>query len=360
MSDFRTPGGTASGRHHAITHNVVAARALQLVAENVAALDWHLRIDGTRISQHPLLDRLARPNTAMNQRSFLEAIAGHLKLSGQAFILAVEGEGAWPLAWHILHPDSVTVEANKDGWPNAYLYRAGKTLKRYPVDPVLGTSEVLHIRSFHPNNAQTGLGALDTVGLAVELHSAAARWSRSLLENAARPSGALVYEGQGGGPATLTDEQFERLKSELLENYQGHINAGRPLVLEGGLKWQQMAFSPADMDFNTTRNSAARDIALAFGVPPMLLGIPGDNTYANYQEANRAFWRQTILPLARKIGDGIAGWVGRQAGRQIVLDINHETIPALAPEREVLWRQVNEADFLSVEEKRRLLGLETP
>jgi phage portal protein BeeE len=58
------------------------------------------------------------------------------------------------------------------------------------------------------------------------------------------------------------------------------------------------------MDFMAAKDGAAREIALAFGVPPMLLGIPGDNTYANYQEANRAFWRQTVLPLCGRRGQG--------------------------------------------------------
>ena len=46
-----------------------------------------------------------------------------------------------------------------------------------------------------------------------------------------------------------------------------------------------MGFSPSDMEFRTTKEAGAREIALAFGVPPMLLGVPGDATYANYQEA---------------------------------------------------------------------------
>ena len=54
-----------------------------------------------------------------------------------------------------------------------------------------------------------------------------------------------------------------------------------------------MGFSPSDMEFQKTKEAAARDIAIAFGVPPILLGIPGDATYANYQEANRAFFRLT-------------------------------------------------------------------
>jgi hypothetical protein len=116
-----------------------------------------------------------------------------------------------------------------------------------------------------------------------------------LLDNAARPSGALVYAGAGG--ALLTDAQHERIKRVFAEEYQGAANAGRPLVLEGGLDWKPMALSPRDMDFLEAKHAAAREIAMAFGVPPMLLAIPGDNTYANYQEANRVFWRQSVLPL---------------------------------------------------------------
>ncbi len=75
-----------------------------------------------------------------------------------------------------------------------------------------------------------------------------------------------------------------------------------------------MALSPRDMDFMEAKNGAAREIALAFGVPPMLLGIPGDNTYANYAEANRAFWRQTVLPLAERTAAALGDWLGPAHG----------------------------------------------
>jgi HK97 family phage portal protein len=104
----------------------------------------------------------------------------------------------------------------------------------------------------------------------------------------------------------LSEDQFERLKRELEDSYQGKANAGRPLVLEGGLDWKPMSLSPKDMEHIEAKHVAAREIALAFGVPPMLLGIPGDNTYANYAEANRTFWRQTVLPLVgRMVGVGV-------------------------------------------------------
>jgi HK97 family phage portal protein len=138
--------------------------------------------------------------------------------------------------------------------------------------------------------------------------------------------------------------------------FEGSANAGRPMLLDGGLKWQAIGLSPADMDFAGLKEAAAREIALAFGVPPMLLGLPGDNSYANYREANKALWRLTILPLASKILDALsealsAWWPGAR------LSVDLDAVPALSEDRERLWAQVQAADFLSREEKRALLGL---
>jgi phage portal protein BeeE len=110
------------------------------------------------------------------------------------------------------------------------------------------------------------------------------------------------------------------------------------------------------MDFAELKAAAARDIALAFGVPPMLLGLPGDATYANYREANRALWRLTLLPMGAKIlaavSEGLHPWFPDTA-----LAIDLDQVPALAEDREKLWSQVTGADFLSPPEKRALLGL---
>jgi len=213
---------------------------------------------------------------------------------------------------------------------------------------------MIHIRHFHPADDHYGAGCLAAADEAIATHNAASQWNRQLLENAARPSGALVYEADDG--QTLTGDQFDRLKAELAQAYAGSGNAGRPMLLEGGLKWQAMAMTPADMDFATLKAAAARDVALAFGVPPMLLGLPGDATYANYREANRALWRLTLLPLASKIFaglcEGLSPWF---PGSELAIDLDR--VPALAEDRERLWAQVSAADFLEDGEKRALLGL---
>jgi phage portal protein BeeE len=88
----------------------------------------------------------------------------------------------------------------------------------------------------------------------------------------------------------------------------------------------------------------------------MILGIPGDNTYANMKEARQALWEQTILPLLYKIVSELNNWLVPQFEEGLVLSINEDVIPALAPRREAMWNRLENADFLSYNEKRAAVG----
>jgi len=145
--------------------------------------------------------------------------------------------------------------------------------------------------------------------------------------------------------------------AEMESYHQGARNAGRPMLLEGGLDWKPMGFSPSDMEFQKTKEAAAREIAVAFGVPPMLLGIPGDATYANYQEANRAFYRLTVVPLVTRVSASVSHWLGQHLGEQVSLSPDLDQVPALSAERDAQWARVGAAAFLSDAEKRVILGL---
>ncbi len=241
-----------------------------------------------------------------------------------------------------------------DGWPVAYDYTVGGRKHRFdmagPVDPVL------HIRSFHPQDDHYGLSPMQAAAVAIDVHNAASAWSKALLDNAARPSGAIVYKG-ADGQGQLSGDQYDRLVNEMEMHHQGARNAGRPMLLEGGLDWKPMGFSPSDMEFQKTKEAAAREIATAFGVPPMLMGIPGEATYANYQEANRAFYRVTVLPLATRVTAAVSYWLSTHLGEQVELRPDLDQVPALAAERDQQWKRVGEASFLTDAEKRSILGL---
>lgn len=340
----RAPFDYNTAVRRAYLENPVAQRAVRLVAEGIGGAPLKPADDA--------LTALVTETSA--GQSLLETLSAHLLLHGNAYVQVLKDARGRPAELFALRPERVSVIAGEDGWPAAYAYDVAGRRLSIPLLDEDASPHLIHIRHFHPADDHYGAGCLAAADQAVATHNAAANWNRQLLENAARPSGALVYE-TGDGNA-LTSDQFDRLREELTSAFAGSGNAGRPMLLEGGLKWQAMALTPADMDFATLKAAAARDIALAFGVPPMLLGLPGDSTYANYREANRALWRLTLLPLAAKIfaalGEGLAPWFPDAA---LAIDLDH--VPALAEDRERLWAQVSAADFLDPQEKRALLGL---
>ncbi len=335
--------------------NPVGFRVVRMISEAAAALPLVLQDSEQRYDTHPLLALLRRPNPAQGRAEFFEAVYAQLLLSGNAYVEAAsDPEGGLPVELHVLRSDRMSVVPGPDGWPAAYDYAVNGRKHRFQMHE--GEGPICHIRSFHPLDDHYGLSPIEAAATAVDVHNSASRWSKALLDNAARPSGAIVFKG-ADGQGTMSNDQFERLQAEMEMHHQGARNAGRPMLLEGGLDWKPMGFSPSDMEFHQTKEAAAREIALAFGVPPMLLGIPGDATYANYQEANRGFYRLTVLPLASKVTGALAHWLSVFAGVEMTLKPDLDQVPALAVERETQWRRVAEADFLTEAEKRAMLGL---
>ena len=333
--------------------NAIVYRSIRMIAEAAASVRLLAYRGDAKSDEHPLLDVLANSQSGMTAYDLLETIYGHLLVSGNAYVdaVAVAGEVS---GLHVLRPDRVRVLPGSDGWPEAYEYSAEQTKTLIRGDVIPDVPRILHLKLFHPANDYYGLSPLEAAGTAVDVHNTAGRWNKALLDNSARPSGALVYNAGGH----LTGEQFDRLKVELDDNFQGARNAGRPLLLEGGLDWKAMSMTPRDMDFIEAKHAAAREIALALGVPPMLLGIPGDNTYANFQEANRTFWRQTVLPLVQRTARSLSSWLGAAWPDHVVLKPDLDAIQALTPEREALWHRLEQTSFLSVNEKRVAVGYE--
>ncbi len=347
-----TPRDYASLARAGFERNVIAYRCVRLVAEAAASAPLMVREGGDVLSEHPLIDLMKKPNPEQSGAELLESFYGFLQTAGNAYLEAVSLDGT-PRELFVLRPDRMKTRIGARGWPEAYDYTVGGRTVTFRADGE--ASPILHLKLFHPTNDHYGLSPLEAASASVDLHNAALAWNKALLDNAARPSGALIYNGPEGAE-NLSKDQFDRLKTELEDAYAGVSNAGRPLVLDGGLDWKSMSLSPADMDFIEAKNAAAREIALAFGVPPMLLGIPGDNTYANYREANLAFWKQTVLPLVKKTAAAMSGWLGPQfGGAEIMCDAG--AIDALSAERDAQWNRIARADFLTEAEKRSLLGL---
>ncbi len=340
--------------------NVIAHRAIATIASAAASVPWKLSSNATGTSRivesHPLLTLLNTPNPLQGGTELCEALYTYRLIAGNSYLHAIGPKDAAPLELHVLRPDRIAIIPGSGGIPKAYRYTIDNRSVDIPVNNITGQSRVLHLKTFNPLDDWYGMSPMEAAAYSIDQHNQCGAWNQSLLQNGARPSGALMVKTTDGATGTLSEMQYTRLKSQLDDQFSGAINAGRPLLLEGGLEWKEMSLNPRDMDFINVKNSSARDVALAFGVPPQMLGIPGDNTYANLKEARLAMWEQTIVPLLTNVTDALNNWLVPLFDSSLKLSLDQDAIPIFADKRDAYWQRISTADFLSADEKRSLLG----
>ncbi len=329
--------------------NVVAYRCVREVARASASVPWLLYKGSRELDTHPLLDLLRRPNPRQSGRELIEAAIGHLLLSGNAYLEVARPDGDAPRELYVLRPDRMRIVPDVSGVPRAYRYEVEGRSVDWPVDPITGASDVLHLRDFHPLDDWYGLSPIEAAASAIDQHNAAAEHNAALLQNGARPSGALVFRSDPG------PDGIRRVEEALLDRTQGPRQAGRPLVLGGDVDWKELGFSPKDMDFAELKAQAAREIAAAFGVPHLLV-VSGEATFNNRVDARLELWEHTVIPLLDRISSALTTWLGPMFGENLRLAHDLDEVPALAPRRRMKWQQIQQADFLTLNEKRQALG----
>lgn len=342
-------------RQNVIVHRCVTeiARAIALVPLGISKKSTQKKIE-TRYLDHPLLMLLKRPNPSQGGAAFFESVVSSWLISGNAYVEVIRGLNDKPEELYVLRSDRMKVIPGSQALPSGYVYQVQDQEMRYGVDPITGQSAILHLKLYHPLDDWYGMSPIEAAAFSIDQHNAAGAHNQALLQNGARPMGALIYKPKTGN--VLTEGQRQALKEQVESNYLGAKNAGKVLVLEGDFEWREMGLRPRDMDFIAAKNTAARDIAQAFGVPPVLIGIPGDATYSNLVEARLALWEQTIIPLLDHLVDALNNWLVPKYDDKIQLTYDLDEVPALAPRRQILWEKIQQADFLTLNEKREALG----
>lgn len=336
--------------------NAVIYRCIRLVADALKSVPVQV-FDGDKdvTDTHELAIVLANPNPQQIWEELVDEMVGHMFMAGEEFLEGVTVRGGTKLleiySWR---PDRVAIEPADDGSVGAFIYESAAGQKRFPVERGRFTP-VLHFKNWNPTDHWRGLAPMAAASNAGDEHNLAVLHARSLYMNSATPSGAMQYEPPEGD-GKLADDQWERLKGEIDEHHVGVRNAGRPFLLDGFLKWVQMGLSPKDMESGEGRAAAAREIALALGVPPLLLSLPGDNTYANYYQAQVALWRNCVWPMATLISKKLTAWVRPIYGEKIRIVFDEEQSGMAEAEKRDRWDRVTKAEFLTIDEKRTELG----
>lgn len=346
---------------------VVAYKCINMISRGAAKIPWVAKKGadrhgkgGTELPpEHPLNKLLCKPNPLQSEAWFRESVVAYLLLSGNTYIEGVGpfAEDSPPLELWSHRPDRMKVVPGPRG-PAGYTYEVNGQLKEWEFDPIDGKGPILHMKFWNPLDDWYGMSPVEAAAYSVDGHNMAGEWNQGLLQNGCRPSGAMVYKPGESSPPNLSEKQKADLKEQLNSASAGTRNAGRPLILDGGLEWMQMSMTPAEMDWIGGKNNSAREICMAFDVPPMMLGIPGDNTYANYKEARQALYQDTIIPVNDSILDGLNGWLAPLFGDDVKIYQDIENLPALAEVRKDRWTMVSTANWMTTNEKRAAVGMD--
>lgn len=304
----------------------------------------------------PVLSLMAQPNKMQTWEDFaIEMVAWH-RVAGEVFILRLPAKGE-PKELHVLSPDAMGVKPGKGGIPEEYTFGSGPDKKTYPVNQLDGTSQILHIKTFNPLDPWRGLSPLSPAARAVDIHNQGSIWNSSLLANGARPSGVIEFTS---APSETT---LSQLREFFKKAWQGVLNAGNIPILTGGAKFTALSHNPKDMDFKSNMSEAAKNTGLVYGVPLPLLTMDAA-TFSNMDSAQERLWTETVLPLLnvliKKLGQFVMPLYGApEKNTRVHLAYNAESVPALEPKRERLFKRMKDAvagSLLTPNEARAEMG----
>ena len=343
--------------------NAIVYRCVNEISKGASAVEYCLKSGDQMIEVHPMLDLIARPNPLQSYAEFSQALFGFLLLSGNAYILKVGGDIGRPKELHLLRPDRVVVNGGSKAIPESYDYMInGRVQESYPVDQDTGASDLKHIKLWNPLDDYYGCSPLSAAAVEVDQHNLSSKHNINLLNNGARPSGAVIFKpkDESGFNVNLSEAQRQQLLTDLNNRFQGAGNAGRPLLLEGDFDWREMGLSPKDMDFINLKHMSATDIALCFGVPSQLVGVPDAQTYSNVAEARLALYEETIIPNLRLLQSDLNEWLIPMFGENLRFEYKVESIPALSERKRKTFENVTSAvreGIMTRNEAREVLGL---
>lgn len=345
--------------------NVIAFRCIFEIATSVSSVDWDVfekLSDGKMelFEDHWLTSIVGKRERASPEHSFsamLMRSVAFLVMSGDTFMERVTPQTGPNIGvvkeMYTHRPDRMKFLL-KGGLVVGYAFTfTGGAQAEWSVDPITKQSDILHMKLFHPIEDFQGLSLIEPTARQIDTSNEAISWNKSLLENQGRPGLMITIVGN------LSDTQFDELDRQL-EDRSGGSGAGKHLIIEGerGTQAKPYNWNPAEMDWLEGNRETSRNICFGMGVPPMLLGIPGDNTYSNQREARQGFWDTTVLYYLNFYRGEFNNWLLSKEPT-VYLNYNLDNIPAMEYRREKKWERAENADFLSINEKRDLAGYET-
>ena len=326
-----------------------------IMAKQKAAIECPIILvneKGEAVENHQILALLNKPNPMQSWEKFLTQMIGSHDIAGEGDVLKIgisQSVELWPL-----RPDWLEITTFSMGLPVTCSYTPSDTYEESTVKQYQ-FSELMIWAEYNPLFRWRGLSPLYSAAYSIDTLNEYAKSNKAMLENGMTPSGVLWTDSE------VSDTSFNRLQEQFNGKYAGAKNSGKPMILDGGLKWQGMSFSPRDMEFVSGKRLSQLDVCQVLRVPPQIIGIEGSQTFANYEHARAAFYEDEVIPMVNGLLSELLGFLRKdfKIPPTYKLIVDTDGITALEPRRAERNKVIDGLTSLKVDEKRAAMGYES-
>lgn len=304
---FRDPqnaasrGGSSAGvavNDHAALGVSAFFACVRLIASTIGSLPLPVRrrgTDGIPVDARDLsLSKVLNdsPNADQTPTDYVEFIVISMLMRGNHFARKLM-DGKRLIGLEPIRPDIVSIRRREDGRIGYRWSWEGRSFD-------LAEDDVFHVRGFG-GGPLSGLSVLALARESLGIAIAADRAAGSMFANGVQPSGALTFK------EFLDPEHREIARTDLVDQFAGASNAGKPFILEGGATWTQISLKADDAQLLESRGWSVEDICRWFGVPPFMIGHNEKTTSwgTGIEQMLLGFQKFTLNPYLRRIEQAI-------------------------------------------------------
>lgn len=303
--------------------------AVKRISDAVSQIPFQLKKTSTgqiiKTYDMGIISFFEAPNPWQRRVDFIEALICSLELTGNAYIELVRNKAGKPIEMYVLNPSRVTIIPSKKDYIAGYAFSVnGRTI-------LFSTEDIVHIKYHHPSNDYYGFSPLTAARVPIEVDKAANEWNHNFLVSGAWPVGALETDND------VDEIEIRRIHRQLKQTVQrGKDQAGRLLVLTGGLKYNKLSIMPKDADWLSGRHTSRDEILAIFGVPFAVAGLfSAEQTTARsagVEQQIKQFYRTTIFQKVEKIMGAFNRSILPFFRTDAELVPNYRSVPALQEE----------------------------
>lgn len=339
--------------------------AIDMIASSISSIVPQVfdKQQGIWVKNHPILDLLKLPNADISWEEFIYSLVSFFIVTGDGYVVASGKPGAPPKELYTYPSQAVTLVPGKDGFVQSArttLYWGTDSYERDEVDNRFRyynpskTAEIWHIKHFNPTTIQGniyGMSPLNPIYFEINQHQSANRHNLSILERGVTPGGVFSLN------PPVDEDTFTRLQQQMEKTHSGASNAGRAMLLNGGIDYKATGMSNKDMDFLELKKEVTNAIYKNLKIPLALVNTES-MTLDNFDKSMLAFYDQAVLPIANRIFSELSNFLMPRYGNNddLILSYNSGDITALEPRRNEQMKILKDLGIFTINQLRAEVG----